>query len=76
MRKMKNIESEEYCRVRKQSKMLRGVSRKELNSYDTFRLNPERPNCDLPREEERKKNGTAKGVIEYIKYTSLYLTER
>lgn len=40
--------------------MLRGVSRKELNSYDTFRLNPERPNCDLPREEERKKNKTAK----------------
>lgn len=40
--------------------MLRGVSRKELNSYDTFRLNPERPNCGLLREEDRKKNGTAK----------------
>lgn len=39
--------------------MLRGISRKELNSYDTFRLNTERPNYDLPREEERKKNGTA-----------------
>lgn len=56
--------------------MLRGISRKELNSYDTFRLNPERPNCDLPREEERKRNGTAKSVIKCIKYTSLYLTER
>lgn len=40
--------------------MLGGVSRKELNSHDTFILNPKRPNCDLAREEERKKNGTAK----------------
>lgn len=46
--------------VESESEMLRGVSRKELNSYDTFRLNPKRPNSDLPRDKERKKNGKAK----------------
>lgn len=44
----------ENCGVRKESKILRGISRKELNSYDTFRLHPGGPNWDLPREEERR----------------------
>lgn len=34
--------------------MLRGISRKELDSYDTYRLHPGGPNWDLPREEERR----------------------
>lgn len=44
----------ENCGVRKESKMLRGISRKELNSYDIFRLHPGEPNWDLTREEKRR----------------------